>query len=217
MRPPIRKPPEQEIVNECSPVYPLKLDSEFVQISIDPSSTSTGISIFDQAGKYLDGFCIKVSSGIIPSMRLFHLRNKFIEEWERRLGGKIQANVCTLEHLPPTKFSVLGVAAGAILSSGKISADLSPSCYIPPPRWKYVARQLGCKDKDPKGVSALRSIGWEFDYAGLNEDTADSILIHLASRWYKQQILWLSPKKWLASGYVPKPFVKKKTGKKKLK
>lgn len=223
MRPPLRgeKPvvvPEVKVVPVIAPQYPLQLENKCVEISIDPGSIKCGISIFDLQGKFLDGFTVKAAPSIIPTMRLYHLRIEFTKEWERRLGPDVLANRCTLELLPPGCAAILDNAAGAILSSGKISADLHAG-YIPPTRWKWVARQLGCFDKSPKGVSSLRAMGWEWPIANEDEDLADSIMVYLAARFIKGQVLWLGPNKWVKSWYVPtvyKPKTPKKRGRKKV-
>lgn len=215
MKPPVKKPimTQKEVITE-SKKYPLDLESKYVFVSIDPSSTSCGISVFTTKGKYLDGFCIKVSSGIPSSQRLYFMRKKFIEEWEFRYGKETMASLCTLENLPMSRYAVLSNAAGAILSSGKITADLLPRCYISPSQWKFFSRELGCFMKDPKGVTALKAIGWQYSLEGVNDDVADSILIFLTSVWYSKGVVWLGENSWIQSWYVQKQKkVKVKNGK----
>lgn len=131
------------------------------------------------------------------------MRVEFEKEWEKRYGKNTVANLCTSENLPPGKYASLHFAAGAVLSSGFISADLSPQTYISPTAWKSVCIQLGCYDKDPKGIEALKQINWGFRMPG-TDDEADAIIIYLSWRFYQQKVLWFSEKQYVHSWYMPK-------------
>lgn len=202
MRPPVLKkvvPVPKETVDTK---YPLNLGC--VHVGLDPASHAFGVSIFTQNGEYIDSFTVKVSEGIIPTMRLYFMRKKFTEIWTERYGVNCIANVAVIEHMPPGNSAILQNAGGAILASGKISAEVGYLDYISVPSWKFFARQLGCHDKSPKGISALKSIGWTYPLP-TTDDAADSILIYLASRWRRKQYVWLGEGKWLQSWYENKP------------
>lgn len=183
-------------------------DLKYVQISLDPASKAFGIAVFTVKGEYIDSFTIHVAEGIIPTMRLYFMRKKFIEEWEKRYGVSCVANLCILEHIPPSNIAILQNAAGAILSSGKVSADLLFQDYISPTSWKCFCRELGCRDKDPKGLTALKSIGWQYPLPD-SDDSADAIILYLCSRWRKKLVIFLGNGMWLQSWYEPKVYVKK--------
>lgn len=187
--------------------YPLNLTT--VQVSLDPASKAFGVAVFSSKGEFIDSFTVNVSEGIIPTMRLYFIRKKFIEEWEKRYGINCIANLAVIEHLPPGNSAILQNAGGAILSSGKISASLEYSDFITPSMWKAFCKDLGCRDKQPKGVPALKSIGWEYSLP-TSEDEADAILLYLCSRWRKKQHIYLGKNKWMESFYQPRKWAPKK-------
>lgn len=193
--------PEQCQTQREVSVHSIK--ESFVHISIDPGSVSCGIAVFDLNGRFIDSFEVKANPGMIASMRIFSIHKAFEAEWRRRFGDKLMANFCSCENLPPSRLACLHLSPGAILASGVITADLHPSSYISPSAWKYVARELGSKEKDPKGRKILTDIGWGFEMP-TGDDAADAIIIYLACRWYKGMHVWISPTKLVKSTYVKK-------------
>jgi hypothetical protein len=203
MRPPVipRVLPVQKEIVETK--YPLNLGC--VHVAIDPASHATGIAVFTLDGKYIDSFTVKVNAGIIPTMRLYFMRKKFTEIWTERYGVNCVANLAVIEHMPPGNSAILQTAGGAILSSGKISADMGYSEYVSVQSWKFFCRSLGCHDKSPKGISALKAIGWSYPLPS-TDDEADAILLYLTSRWRKKMAIWLGDNgNWLQSWYEQKP------------
>ncbi len=167
-----------------------------------------GIACFTPEGKYVDSFEVKVGDGVISSKRLYFMRLAFEKKWEERFGKECIATLCVTEHLPPGNWQVLNYAAGAILASGKVSATLDKSCYIAPPSWKSFARANGCRLQQPKGWEALKSMGWEYPQPP-GEDACDAVLLYLTSVFFRQQVLWFGPNRWISSWFVPKTYVKK--------
>lgn len=171
----------------------------YVHISIDPGSCHCGIAVFDLEGKYLDAFTVHVSDGIIASLRLHQLRLVFEKTWKARFGENTKAILCTSEQLPPGAKPVLSYSAGAVLSSGFISADLSVATYIPVQTWKSFVRSIDATcGRTPKGLEALKSIGWSYPLPD-SDDSADAILIYLAYVWQSRTPIWVGEGKWIKS------------------
>jgi len=172
---------------------------KYVHVSIDPGSHHCGIAIFDLKGKYLDSFTVHVSEGIIATMRLHQLRLVFEKTWKAKLGESTVAVLCTTEQLPPGAKSVLTYAAGAVLSSGFISAELPTAHYVPVQTWKAFVRGINpTVGQTPKGKKALEDIGWEYPMPD-TDDAADAILIYLAYVWKARAVVWLGERKWINS------------------
>jgi len=182
--------------------------TKYVSISIDPGSISCGIAVFDSLGKYIDSFEVKVPNYLMPSTRLFKMRERFEVIWREKFPDTL-ANVCTLELLPPSKCAVLQNSAGAILSSGFIVADLPAKNYIAPPTWKSEMRKLGASGEVIKGKHTLNAIGWKYAEPP-GDDAADAIIIYQAARRKQGKEIWIGDN----ISVQPQPYAEKKRKKK---
>lgn len=191
---------------------------KYVHISLDPSSTSFGVAVFTTDGKFLTSYCIKVGESVMQSQRLYQMRKKFEDFWNEKFPG-VKASFLVVEHLPPSNYAVLQLAAGAIISSGFIWSTMDRTGYISPPSWKYFCKEIGCSMKDPKGRQALTEIGWRYPIPA-SEDESDAIILYLCARWMQKKVIYLGKDYWIPSFYKPaweKPGYKPKTKQKRTK
>jgi len=101
------------------------------------------------------------------------------------VGEKITRAV--MELVPKICEPSIQMAGGAVLSDPAFSLDVTRKFLVSPSTWKAYVRRKGSKEKDPKGVSALRAINFPVDAYGItSEDVADSIMIFLA--WVEKNV-----------------------------
>lgn len=137
-------------------------------LSIDPGTHQAGVSLWH--GEELVGHMTITPAYHMSKFtsRAATMRDKF--EGFLKFHGCPPISKIIAEDV---RNKVTFASIGALTSLPKLDCDI---VYFPIQTWKKWARDHGCKEKDPKGVPALKAIGWP-ECGGLSDDVADSILI----------------------------------------
>ena len=164
------------------------------QIAIDPGSVKMGLAVFDSCGKYIQSVTLRADKLAPAGARLNLIRVKFLEYWKENFQNQ-PIRVTVIERLPPSQpRPSLPISPGAVVAVEFNYSTLSEEAHIPVMSWKHLARELGCDDKDPKGVGIFEKIGWDFKYPG-SEDEADATMIFLCYYWNVYGYCWLGENK----------------------
>lgn len=147
-------------------------------LSIDPASRKAGVSLWF-GDVYIASEALS-SSLVTWSERANDLRIKLQAFISRYVPKNEFITLVVIELVPKIVEPSVQLIAGAIIAEERYKVNPTRKCFVSPSSWKAFARKNGCKEKDPKGVSALKDIGWDFDINPVtSDDVADSILIYL--------------------------------------
>lgn len=163
----------------------MKVLPNIYTLSVDPASRLCGVSLYRNK-EYIASISLE-SNLKTWSKRTADMRaqlQKFVSEHLPK-GETITRAV--MELVPKICEPSIQMAGGAILSDPLYNFDISRKYLVSPSTWKAYAKRKGSKEKDPKGVSALRAIGFPVDkFKIISDDVADSILIFLA--WAEKNV-----------------------------
>ncbi len=153
-----------------------------LHLAIDPSSNCMGVSLWFSDGTFFSSSQITTPTCVYLSERLYLLRKKF-EEWFQKTAPNGFVTSVVVERISQRQMSyALLYSAGAVLALPFIKAKVGVKDQLVPPVWKKHVRLWGSHMSDPKGVPALKGIGWKTNLATLTEDEADSIMLYLGWR-----------------------------------
>lgn len=162
-----------------------------LHLAIDPSSNCVGISVWEATGKFITSAQIVAPESPFVSTRLYFLHKKFNDWFNVNFPGSF-VTLVVIERISQRQASyALLYSAGALLSMSFIKARVGVKEQVVPPVWKKYVRLAGSSMQDPKGVLALKGVGWKTGIDKMSEDEADSIMLYLGWRAHnKMQVNW---------------------------
>ncbi len=143
-------------------------------LAIDPASHSAGAALFIDDKVYSIRLLANKSS--LWSERIFQQREQLTDFLNKYLKSNT-INTLVVENLTGFGHAKLSYSVGSLCSLPSIKSELN---LVGTSTWKAMARRFVCKDKDPKGLNALKYIRPDLIELCSSDDEADAIMIGLA-------------------------------------
>lgn len=151
-----------------------------------------GIAVFGKDYKFICSKALRANRSEPAAKRLYLIRKQFEKWWEREFKGEKIA-VTVIEQLPPSQPKAsLPISPGSVVSQPGNYSTLGEDTHIPVQSWKAMCRDFGYAHKDPKGLPALKGIGWKFKMPK-TDDEADAILLFLCYNWSQFGFCYIGP------------------------
>lgn len=163
-----------------------------LQLSVDPGSRQMGVAVFGKDYKFITSWALKSSREQPAAKRLYLIRKRFEKLWEEHFKDE-KIVLTVIEQLPPSQPKAsLPISPGAVVSQPYNFSTLGEDTHIPVQTWKAMCRDLGYDHRDPKGIPALKGIGWKWPLPK-TDDEADAIILFLCYCWHRFNFLYIGP------------------------